>query len=117
MIRSGRKVARIEDVRQRYGAAVALDGVTIELPADSLVGFIGPDGVGKSTLLSIIAGARRVQSGKAFVLDSGPVAKLLKLNGHGEIPVEPNQSTTVPGFFAAGDVTDTPDKQIVIAAG
>ena len=64
-----RSVARIEDVTQRYGKAVALDAVTIELPAGCMVGFIGPDGVGKSTLLSIIAGARQVQSGHVIVLD------------------------------------------------
>jgi ribosome-dependent ATPase len=35
----------------------------VDLPAGCMVGLIGPDGVGKSTLLSIIAGARQVQSG------------------------------------------------------
>jgi ribosome-dependent ATPase len=69
MIGCGRAVARIEGLTQRYGPAVALDGVTIELPAGCMVGFIGPDGVGKSSLLSIIAGARQVQSGSVFVLD------------------------------------------------
>jgi ribosome-dependent ATPase len=64
-----RSVARIEDVTQRYGEAVALDAVTIELPVGCMVGFIGPDGVGKSTLLSIIAGARQVQSGNVIVLN------------------------------------------------
>ena len=63
-------VARVEDVTQRYGRAVALDAVSAAVPAGCMVGLIGPDGVGKSTLLSIIAGARRVQSGRAFVLDS-----------------------------------------------
>ena len=62
-------VARIEDVTQRYGATVALDAVTLDLPAGCVVGFIGPDGVGKSTLLSIVAGARQVQSGNVFVLN------------------------------------------------
>ena len=62
-------VARIEGITQRYGNTVALDAVTIELPAGCMIGFIGPDGVGKSSLLSIIAGARRIQSGNAFVLD------------------------------------------------
>jgi ribosome-dependent ATPase len=62
-------VARIEDVTQRYGATVALDAVTFDLPAGCVIGFIGPDGVGKSTLLSIVAGARQVQSGNVFVLD------------------------------------------------
>ena len=69
MIGRERSVARIEDVTQRYGKAVALDAVTIELPAGCMVGFIGPDGVGKSSLLSIIAGARQIQSGNAFVLN------------------------------------------------
>jgi ribosome-dependent ATPase len=69
MIGFERSVARLEDVTQHYGAVVALDTVTIELPAGCMVGFIGPDGVGKSTLLSVVAGARRVQSGKVFVLD------------------------------------------------
>jgi ribosome-dependent ATPase len=61
-------VARIEDVTQRYGKATALDAVTLALPAGSMVGLIGPDGVGKSSLLAIVAGARRIQSGRADVL-------------------------------------------------
>ena len=69
MIGRGRPVARLDDVTQRYAGAVALDAVTIELPAGCMVGLIGPDGVGKSSLLSIVAGARQIQSGKVFVLD------------------------------------------------
>jgi ribosome-dependent ATPase len=69
MIGPDRPVARIEGLTQRYGKAVALDAVTIELPAGCMVGLIGPDGVGKSSLLSIIAGARQVQSGNVRVLD------------------------------------------------
>ncbi len=69
MSASAAPVARLENVTQRYRRAVALDDVTIVLPAGCMVGLIGPDGVGKSTLLSMIAGARRVQSGKVFVLD------------------------------------------------
>ena len=62
-------VARLDDVTQRYGRTVALDAVSVALPAGCMVGLIGPDGVGKSTLLSIVAGARQVQSGRVFVLD------------------------------------------------
>src|SRR5574337_884607 len=50
-------VARIERVSHRYGSAVALNDVTIDIPAGRMVGLIGPDGVGKSTLLGLIAGA------------------------------------------------------------
>jgi NADH-dependent peroxiredoxin subunit F len=45
------------------------------------------------------------------------VKDLVTLNQNGEIPVERDQSTSVAGFFAAGDVTDEPEKQIVVAAG
>jgi ribosome-dependent ATPase len=38
--------ARLTDLRHVYGRAVALDGVTLEIPAGRMVGIIGPDGVG-----------------------------------------------------------------------
>jgi ribosome-dependent ATPase len=63
-------VAQVENITQRYGKMVALDGVTIDLPAGCMVGLIGPDGVGKSSLLSMIAGARHIQSGRVIVLDN-----------------------------------------------
>lgn len=49
--------------------------------------------------------------------NSAPLADLVTLNAQGEVPVNRDQSTAVPGLFAAGDVTDEPEKQIVIAAG
>jgi len=61
-------VAVLENLTQTYGKVTALDGVTVSIPADCMVGLIGPDGVGKSTLLAIIAGARQNQSGRAMVL-------------------------------------------------
>jgi ribosome-dependent ATPase len=68
MIERAPSVAQIEGVTQRYGATVALDSVTLEIPAGCMAGFIGPDGVGKSSLLSVVAGARQAQSGDVFVL-------------------------------------------------
>ena len=61
-------VVRLESVSQRYGAAIALDAINVEIPGQKMIGLIGPDGVGKSTLLGIVAGVRRMQSGKATVL-------------------------------------------------
>ena len=69
VIGNGAPIARLLRVTQRYRRAVALDNVTLTLPAGRLVGLIGPDGVGKSTLLAIVAGARRIQSGQVRVLD------------------------------------------------
>jgi ribosome-dependent ATPase len=62
-------VARLDHVTQRYKRAVALDDVTLALPGACMVGLIGSDGVGKSSLLSIVAGARQIQSGRVVVLD------------------------------------------------
>jgi ribosome-dependent ATPase len=58
-------VARLQDVHLRYGATVALRGITLDIPAGGMVGLIGPDGVGKSSLLSLVAGARAVQQGRS----------------------------------------------------
>ena len=49
--------------------------------------------------------------------NSDMVKDLLKLNEYGEVPINIACETEIPGFFAAGDVTIVPEKQIVIAAG
>ena len=61
-------VVSISSLEQRYGKTTALNKVTLDIPAGRMVGLIGPDGVGKSTLLSIIAGARAIQNGQVTVL-------------------------------------------------
>ncbi|MCL6483440.1 MAG: ATP-binding cassette domain-containing protein, partial [Janthinobacterium lividum] len=53
-------VVSIQGVSQHYGKTVALDGIDLDVPAGRMVGLIGPDGVGKSSLLSLVAGARVV---------------------------------------------------------
>ena len=61
-------VARLAGISLHYGKTVALDGVDLEIPAGRMVGLIGPDGVGKSSLLALISGARAVQLGQVEVL-------------------------------------------------
>ena len=61
-------VARLAGVTHRYGKVVALRDVALDIPAGQMVGLIGPDGVGKSTLMGLIAGARQIQSGQVSVL-------------------------------------------------
>ncbi len=65
---NGAPVARLNGVTIRYGSACALDDITLDIPAGCMAGLIGPDGVGKSSLLAILAGARRLQSGTVHVL-------------------------------------------------
>jgi ribosome-dependent ATPase len=61
-------VAAVKDLSHRYGGVAALDQISVEIQSGCLVGLIGPDGVGKSSLLSILAGARQIQDGQAVVL-------------------------------------------------
>ena len=61
-------VVRLNAVGLSYGKRVALDAISLDLPAGCMVGLIGPDGVGKSSLLSLIAGARVIQTGQVEVL-------------------------------------------------
>jgi ribosome-dependent ATPase len=58
----------IRDVTHRYGKVVALDGISLEIPSGIMVGIVGPDGVGKSTLLALVAGSKKMQDGKVTVL-------------------------------------------------
>jgi ribosome-dependent ATPase len=58
----------IRDIYHRYGAVTALEDVSLSLPAGTTIGLIGPDGVGKSTLLGLIAGVKRIQQGDVSVL-------------------------------------------------
>ncbi|WP_280525077.1 ribosome-associated ATPase/putative transporter RbbA [Pandoraea apista] len=69
-------VVHVAGVTLRYGRkTLALDDVGIDIPANCMVGLIGPDGVGKSTLLSLIAGARAVQTGTVEALGGDMASK------------------------------------------
>jgi ribosome-dependent ATPase len=61
-------VARLEGVGLSYGRTRALEGIALEIPAGGMTGLIGPDGVGKSSLLSLIAGAHAIREGHVQVL-------------------------------------------------
>lgn len=57
-------------VSHRYGRVVALDGIDLTVAAGSKMAIVGPDGVGKSTLLGLVAGAKRIQAGSVHSLGS-----------------------------------------------
>jgi ribosome-dependent ATPase len=59
---------KVTDLGHVYGDTRAMDHVSLALPAGRTIGLVGPDGVGKSTLLSIIAGVKRIQHGQVEVL-------------------------------------------------
>ncbi len=68
MARHDAPAVRMQGVTHRYGKVAALDGLSFDIPSNCTVGLIGPDGVGKSSLLGLIAGAKRLQAGRVEVL-------------------------------------------------
>ena len=82
-------VARLSGVSQKYGKAIALDDVTLDIPSRKMIGLIGPDGVGKSTLLAILAGVRKLQAGKVQVLDGDIADARFRKSASGRIAYLP----------------------------
>ena len=68
-------VASVRQVRLRYRDVIALDGIDLDIPAGRMVGLIGPDAVGKSSLLSLLAGVRIIQEGTVEVLGGDMASK------------------------------------------
>src|SRR5574344_927232 len=68
-------VVRLQQVQLHYGKVQALAGISLDIPAGRMIGLIGPDGVGKSSLLSLVAGARAVQQGVVEVLGGDMASK------------------------------------------
>lgn len=69
MINTAEIVGELRSVSLRYGSTIALDHIDLRIPAGRMCGVIGPDGVGKSSLLSLVAGARQIQTGCVLVLN------------------------------------------------
>jgi ribosome-dependent ATPase len=82
-------IARIARVTHRYGATFALNDLTLDIPAQCMAGLIGPDGVGKSTLLALISGVRKIQSGTVTVLDGDMAAERDRRERYGRIAYMP----------------------------
>jgi ribosome-dependent ATPase len=65
---SAGEVVHASGLEHRYGQHVALSDITFSLPAGTRCGLIGPDGAGKSSLLGLIAGVKKLQHGQLDVL-------------------------------------------------
>ncbi len=93
------------------------------LPSHRVRQINGRDGVESLAVQNIKTGELTTIEVKGVFVETGliPNSALLKgiarLNTTGEVMVDCGCNTSVPGLFAAGDVTDSPEKQIIIAAG
>lgn len=60
-------IAILEHVTHCYGDSIAIKDISLRIPSGCMVGFIGPDGVGKSSVLALISGVRKIQEGRITV--------------------------------------------------
>ncbi|MCY7330814.1 MAG: energy-dependent translational throttle protein EttA [Saprospiraceae bacterium] len=68
--RLGDKVIELQNVTKSFGDRVLFENVSIDIPKNAIVGIIGPNGVGKSTLFKIMTGREQPDSGEVVVGDS-----------------------------------------------
>ncbi|MEP3279348.1 MAG: ribosome-associated ATPase/putative transporter RbbA [Stappiaceae bacterium] len=64
----------VTDIAHQYGQSPALRGISFQVKEGETLAFVGPDGVGKSTLLSLIAGVKKIQAGTIDIF-GGSLAK------------------------------------------
>ncbi len=89
-------VVQIENVSRRFGTKLALDGVSLHVPAGTVVGLVGENGAGKTTLIKHILGLLKAQSGSVRVFGRDPVADPVSvLSRIGYLSEEPD----MPGWM------------------
>jgi ABC-2 type transport system ATP-binding protein len=70
-----RPAAKVSALVKNFGTTRALDGISATLPAGQILGLVGPDGAGKTTLIRLFAGLMAPSSGTVEVLGRTPLAE------------------------------------------
>jgi ABC-2 type transport system ATP-binding protein len=94
-------LARLEAVSRRFGDAVALDRVDLEIRSGEILGLLGPNGAGKSTLLSLLQGRRRPTGGTVQLFGGDATTARFRAR-LGSTP----QETALPDTLRVGEVVD-----------
>ena len=74
---NGFTLVELQQVSKSYGGAVALNNVNLKLPAGKIIGLLGPNGSGKTTMIKIINGLLQPEYGQVNGLTPSPEAKAI----------------------------------------
>jgi len=102
---------------------IAAAGAIVVRVGEKVTEIVGDEQVTGVRVKNPKAGTEELLPVAGVFIESGAIAAseytggLVELNAKGEIVVDNSGATNAPGIYAAGDVTDTPGKQIIIAAG
>lgn len=103
----------IEKVEASDKVTILYNANTLEILGDKMVTGIKIERDGKQEILNV----RGIFIEIGYIPNSDFVSGLVERNKRGEIVVDNYNRASTPGIFAAGDVTNVPRKQIIIAAG
>ena len=115
--RLGNKVLVAENLHKQFGDRVLIDNLSFSLPRNGIVGVIGPNGVGKTTLFKMIVGQEQPTSG---TLELGETAKLSYVDQN-RAGIDPNKNVWEVvsdglDFMQVGE-TEVPSRAYVAAYG
>jgi thioredoxin-disulfide reductase len=105
----------IDKVKKRENIELVLNAVAIEFNGDKVLKSVIIENVNTKERKELKVNGAFVEIGSEVKTDF--VKDFVKLDKHGHIIINKNCETSRPGIFAAGDVTNTPFKQIIVAAG
>lgn len=105
----------IDKVKSAINIRVLNNSEVVEVAGDKFVNSISIREVGKEQTHSLSVEGVFIEVGSLPATDY--LKGFVKLNKNGEVVINSENMTSVEGIYAAGDITDIPEKQIVIAAG
>lgn len=105
----------VEKVKNAPKVELILNSVPVEIKGEKFVSAVVVENVKDKGRRELEIDGMFLEIG--YVVDSSVVKSLVNINEFNEVVVDKKGATSCPGIFAAGDVTDTPFKQAIIAAG
>jgi len=107
--------AEVDKVKERKNVKLVLSHVAVEFKGDKFLKSVIVENVNTKEKRDIVVDGVFIEIGSEVKTDF--IKEMVKLDKNNHIIINNNCETSYPGIFAAGDVSNTPFKQIVVSAG